>query len=105
VTTISGIIQEAAGEEAEIIFGAVHDSHMKEEIRVTVIATGFENAARAAAPMLHVPAPARRAATGGSGSGGGEPVLRLSGTRLVKPVPPQSGQDLQVPTFVRRQMD
>src|SRR5688500_5531037 len=41
VTTISQVIQEAAGEEAEIIFGAVHDPHMKEEIRVTVIATGF----------------------------------------------------------------
>jgi len=42
VTTISSIIQEAAGDEAEIIFGAVHDSHLKEEVRVTVIATGFE---------------------------------------------------------------
>lgn len=42
VTTISSIIQEAAGDEAEIIFGAVHDSGMEEEVRVTVIATGFE---------------------------------------------------------------
>jgi cell division protein FtsZ len=42
VTTISSIIQEAAGDEAEIIFGAVHDGSMKEEVRVTVIATGFE---------------------------------------------------------------
>ncbi len=42
VTTISSIIQEAAGDEAEIIFGAVHDSHLHEEVRVTVIATGFE---------------------------------------------------------------
>jgi cell division protein FtsZ len=42
VTTISSIIQEAAGDDAEIIFGAVHDSTMKEEIRVTVIATGFD---------------------------------------------------------------
>jgi cell division protein FtsZ len=41
VTTISQIIQEAAGEEAEIIFGAVHDPQMNEEVRVTVIATGF----------------------------------------------------------------
>jgi cell division protein FtsZ len=42
VTTISSIIQEAAGDDAEIIFGAVHDSGLKEEVRVTVIATGFE---------------------------------------------------------------
>ncbi|HST60178.1 MAG TPA: cell division protein FtsZ [Longimicrobium sp.] len=42
VTTISSIIQEAAGDDAEIIFGAVHDPSMKEEVRVTVIATGFD---------------------------------------------------------------
>jgi cell division protein FtsZ len=47
VTTISSIIQESAGDEAEIIFGAVHDSSMKEEIRVTVIATGFDKDDRA----------------------------------------------------------
>src|SRR5690606_15063103 len=46
VTTISQIIQDAAGEEAEIIFGAVHDPQMKEEVRVTVIATGFEREER-----------------------------------------------------------
>ncbi len=42
VVTISSIIQDAAGDEAEIIFGAVHDSSMKDEVRVTVIATGFD---------------------------------------------------------------
>ncbi|HEV3049077.1 MAG TPA: cell division protein FtsZ, partial [Longimicrobium sp.] len=42
VTTISSIIQETAGDDAEIIFGAVHDPSMKEEVRVTVIATGFD---------------------------------------------------------------
>ena len=42
VTQISTIIQEAAGDEAEIIFGAVHDPELNEEVRVTVIATGFD---------------------------------------------------------------
>src|SRR5690606_17896625 len=42
VTTISSIIQEAAGDDAEIIFGAVHDADLCEEVRVTVIATGFD---------------------------------------------------------------
>jgi cell division protein FtsZ len=42
VTEISTIIQEAAGDEAEIIFGAVHDEDMEGKVRVTVIATGFE---------------------------------------------------------------
>ncbi|HEX6040818.1 cell division protein FtsZ, partial [Longimicrobium sp.] len=49
VTTISSIIQEAAGDDAEIIFGAVHDPSMKEEVRVTVIATGFD---RTSAPIV-----------------------------------------------------
>ena len=42
VTQISTIIQEEAGDDAEIIFGAVHDPAMEGQVRVTVIATGFE---------------------------------------------------------------
>lgn len=41
VNEASTLITEAAHEEAEIIFGAVIDDNMKDEIRVTVIATGF----------------------------------------------------------------
>lgn len=47
VTRISSIIQEEAGEDAEIIFGAVHDPKLKECVRVTVIATGFGNGSEA----------------------------------------------------------
>ena len=36
------IVQEAADPDANIIFGAVVDSTLKDEIQVTVIATGFE---------------------------------------------------------------
>ena len=42
----ASIIQEAADEEANIIFGTVIDPRMKDEIKVTVIATGFDNATR-----------------------------------------------------------
>jgi hypothetical protein len=42
VTQVSEIIQEEAGEDAEIIFGAVHDPELEGKIRVTVIATGFD---------------------------------------------------------------
>ena len=45
VTRISSIIQEEAGNDAEIIFGAVHDPKLEEGVRVTVIATGFGNGA------------------------------------------------------------
>ncbi|HYB19396.1 MAG TPA: cell division protein FtsZ, partial [Thermodesulfobacteriota bacterium] len=38
------LIQEEAHEDANIIFGAVIDEKLKEEIRITVIATGFGRA-------------------------------------------------------------
>src|SRR5687768_11842757 len=41
VSEVSSVIHDAAGEDANIIFGAVIDSNMKGEIRVTVIATGI----------------------------------------------------------------
>lgn len=43
VNEASTLITEAAHEDAEIIFGAVIDENMKDEVRVTVIATGFQD--------------------------------------------------------------
>ena len=37
-----GIIQSAAHEDANIIFGAVMDEKMKDAVKITVIATGFK---------------------------------------------------------------
>ena len=37
------VVQEAADPDANIIFGAVIDENLKDEIRITVIATGFED--------------------------------------------------------------
>jgi cell division protein FtsZ len=42
----ASVIQEAADEEANIIFGTVIDPRMKDEIKVTVIATGFDSASK-----------------------------------------------------------
>lgn len=41
-TTATSIIQQEAGEDAEIILGTVLDESFDSELRVTVIATGFE---------------------------------------------------------------
>ncbi|MBI2539460.1 MAG: cell division protein FtsZ [Deltaproteobacteria bacterium] len=41
VNEAATMIQEEAHEEANIIFGAVIDERMKDEVRITVIATGF----------------------------------------------------------------
>ena len=43
VSEATSVIQEAAHEEANIIFGAVVDSSMKGEVKITVIATGFDD--------------------------------------------------------------
>jgi cell division protein FtsZ len=42
----ASIIQEAADEEANIIFGTVIDPRMGDEVKVTVIATGFDSATK-----------------------------------------------------------
>jgi cell division protein FtsZ len=46
VNEASTIIQSAAHEDANIIFGAVLDEKMKDDVKITVIATGFKDTAR-----------------------------------------------------------
>ena len=46
VNEASTLVTEAAHEDAEIIFGAVIDEDMHDEVRVTVIATGFQDPER-----------------------------------------------------------
>ena len=43
VSEAASIIQQAAEEHANIIFGAVLDERMTDEIKITVIATGFDS--------------------------------------------------------------
>jgi cell division protein FtsZ len=60
VNEVSSVIHDAAGEDANIIFGAVIDPDLKGEIRVTVIATGIGGHRIAARPVererIHAPA-------------------------------------------------
>ncbi len=48
VETAAGIVQEAANPDANIIFGATSTDDLDDEMRVTVIATGFEQKVEAA---------------------------------------------------------
>ena len=43
VETAANLVQEAAHPEANIIFGAAFDDTLEDELRVTVIATGFDD--------------------------------------------------------------
>ena len=47
------IIQSAAHEEANIIFGAVMDEKMRDAVKITVIATGFREVSRAEVGRAH----------------------------------------------------
>ena len=49
-TQATRVIQEEAGDDAEVIFGTVIDEALGDQIRVTVIATGFDKADKAPAP-------------------------------------------------------
>lgn len=44
IHTASSLIQEAAHEDANIIFGSVIDEGMSDELKITVIATGYDRA-------------------------------------------------------------
>ncbi|MGE3769051.1 MAG: cell division protein FtsZ [Kofleriaceae bacterium] len=46
VNEASSLIQQAAHEDANIIFGSVIDPNLSEEVRITVIATGFDRAGK-----------------------------------------------------------
>ncbi|MFV2006428.1 MAG: cell division protein FtsZ [Longimicrobiales bacterium] len=121
VTQIATIIQEEAGDDAEIIFGAVHDPDLEGQVRVTVIATGFDsdegaidqvlrpdfrrNAASSApaSPVVEpraVEAQPRAVAVGGSRAGV-VPFTRPPERVVTRE---QIGE-LDIPTFIRRQMD
>jgi cell division protein FtsZ len=127
VHQINEIIHDAVGDDAEIIFGAVHEPAMQGEIRVTVIATGFDRP-RASAE-------ATAAATTGVGAPKGPPVLPFPTNRQTRvgtgsartgtatgtatgaadlprrssiaerATPETDLSDMEIPTFIRRQMD
>lgn len=109
VNQISEIVHEAAGDQAEIIFGAVNDSAMEGEIRVTVIATGFDKAldhdstlGRSSVPgVLHFP---QRTVIGGGGAALAPAPIQQP---LATPDTRQPGEvsEMEIPTFIRRQMD
>jgi cell division protein FtsZ len=120
VHQINEIIHDAVGDDAEIIFGAVHEPAMQGEIRVTVIATGFDRAIQASAPnVVQQVAPASTIALPQKGSPviqfpnrptrvANNPVARPDIPRAPRPATEKGSQDLsdmEIPTFIRRQMD
>lgn len=78
----TSLVQQEAGEEAEIIMGTVLDETFGDELRVTVIATGFELNERGVRPnTAPAPAPAPDARPG---MGVRLPVSPLMGSRTIR---------------------
>ncbi len=103
VNEASKVVTEAAGEDANIIFGAVIDPALDGEILVTVVATGFG----VATPNLRVvERPQRQAAVNDDDMSRYEaPAWRRREGRSQWGRTDSRGESLDVPTFLRRQMD
>ena len=69
VNEASTIIQTAAHEDANIIFGAVLDERMKDEVKITVIATGFKGDAHRPEHATHVSMVSQAIQTSRTGTG------------------------------------
>jgi cell division protein FtsZ len=108
-TAATSIIQEEAGQDVEVIFGTVIDEDMDENLRVTVIATGFDEGAGAQ----------RRGETGRKEAGrddrpreGDRPSGKEGQVRRTEPLEPErygrgykgeeNLRELDVPAYERR---
>jgi len=113
-TEISDIIHDAVGDDAEIIFGAATDPAMEGEVRVTVIATGFDRAVTGEQPVAR---PHSQLANAPKPTIAPAGVIPLESRRPLSPPPkaappvPKTATpltdvpDMEIPTFIRRQMD
>ena len=106
----SSVIQKAAHENANIIFGAVMDEAMKDAIKITVIAAGFKEAVRK--PMAQKPAFLPKTWKAGREVPQQQELPQAPPTpnivhqvqQNVRDVAPEvQKDDLDVPTFLRRQ--
>jgi cell division protein FtsZ len=97
----STLVQKAAAENANIIFGAVHDEAMGDAVKVTVIATGIKSEKMGVKPLPTL-SPALRTAQ--------QSVKNMMAKKEKLPVeapPPNVSteiqeDDLDVPAFIRR---
>ncbi|MGB5366086.1 MAG: cell division protein FtsZ [Polyangiales bacterium] len=51
INEAAGLVQQAAHDDSEIIFGVVTDSNLSDTVKVTVIATGFEKSGHTPIPL------------------------------------------------------
>ncbi len=125
VSEASTIIQEAAHEDANIIFGAVVDESLTGRVKITVIATGFDRGGAIRSPVAnttqtpvdlsHYSVKARTPDPVSVSMAARTPITRRPGLDLSQPMPMavggedqiiegfDEGSPLDVPAFMRRQ--
>ena len=98
----STLVQKAAADNANIIFGAVHDESMGDAVKVTVIATGIKSEKMGVKPLPTL-SPALRTAQQSVKN-----MMAKKEKAPVEPPPPPpvtteiQEDDLDVPAFIRR---
>jgi cell division protein FtsZ len=104
----AAIIRESAHEEAHIIFGAVIDEKLEDELRVTVIATGFHRPEVETRSAAWAPRPTVRARDAREARDLDEPPYERRQRVATEPKEglPSGAETnerrLDIPTFVRR---
>lgn len=105
VNEAANVVTQAAGEDANVIFGAVIDPNIDGELVITVVATGFGQSA----PSLKLVERPRAAAAKGDESDDAEdyrrPAWQRHRDRAQWGRDGSRGESLQVPAFLRKQMD
>jgi cell division protein FtsZ len=100
VNEAAEIIQSAADTNANIIFGSVIDDGLSDEVRVTVIATGFDRGGRAAgrSVLFDVERPSRQSAERERPGPRRRDVVMDEGQRSSLEI---SDDDIDIPPFLR----
>lgn len=99
VDEILSLIKREADPSAIIIFGLVRNSRMQDEVRVTVLATGFEPAAEESEAE---PQPARQIFTVYSKEDLTKPTFLRQQAGEPQSLLPRPDEDLDIPTFMRK---
>jgi cell division protein FtsZ len=106
VSQATAIISEEAGEDANVIFGAVIDDRAGDEISVTVIATGFEPHEREITPTFAARTVEREVFNVESLEEVSEGTGEFEETeRVMANVLGVSEPNIDIPTFLRKQLD
>src|SRR5207253_2411872 len=103
VNEASMIIQQAAHEEANIIFGAVLDEGMKDQLKITVIATGFRT--EQVGPRKKIDTAALAAVANAPVKAPVQWNMAPRGDARVSQSVPIDSNDLDVPAFMRRKVE